>query len=198
MGTRNLTCVVKNGEYKVAQYGQFDGYPEYMGVNILRFLKKFNKGKFISNLEKVSFATEEELLEQWKQCGAKDDGMVSIDVAELHKKKFPENSRDTGEGILNIIQNLKKPIKIRNAISFASDSLFCEWAYVIDLDNNTFEVFKGFNESPLKEGERFYNFPLEESNLKETFYPVKLVVKYSLDNLPVKEIFLLECKDYIG
>ena len=27
MGTRNLTCVFKDGEYKVAQYGQWDGYP---------------------------------------------------------------------------------------------------------------------------------------------------------------------------
>jgi len=28
MGTRNLTCVMKDGQYKVAQYGQWDGYPE--------------------------------------------------------------------------------------------------------------------------------------------------------------------------
>lgn len=26
MGTRNLTIVYSNGEYKVAQYGQWDGF----------------------------------------------------------------------------------------------------------------------------------------------------------------------------
>lgn len=28
MGTRHLTAVVIDGDYKVAQYGQWDGYPE--------------------------------------------------------------------------------------------------------------------------------------------------------------------------
>ena len=38
MGTRNLTMVYLNGEYKVAQYGQWDGYPEATGCLILKFL----------------------------------------------------------------------------------------------------------------------------------------------------------------
>lgn len=31
MGTRNLTAVYLDGQYKVAQYGQWDGYPEGRG-----------------------------------------------------------------------------------------------------------------------------------------------------------------------
>lgn len=31
MGTRNLTAVYLDGQYKVAQYGQWDGYPEGQG-----------------------------------------------------------------------------------------------------------------------------------------------------------------------
>ena len=42
MGTRNLTIVHKNGEYKVAQYGQWDGYPEGLGATLLNFLKNVN------------------------------------------------------------------------------------------------------------------------------------------------------------
>lgn len=33
MGTRNLTAVYIDGEYKVAQYGQWDGYPEGPGAD---------------------------------------------------------------------------------------------------------------------------------------------------------------------
>lgn len=31
MGTRNLTAVYLDGEYKIAQYGQWDGYPKDKG-----------------------------------------------------------------------------------------------------------------------------------------------------------------------
>ena len=40
MGTRNLTLVInQEGEKKVAQYGQWDGYPSGVGAGVLRFLK---------------------------------------------------------------------------------------------------------------------------------------------------------------
>ena len=43
MGTRNLTAVFMDGEYKVAQYGQWDGYPSGQGVDILNILKNAKK-----------------------------------------------------------------------------------------------------------------------------------------------------------
>lgn len=38
MGTRHLICVFFQGKWVVAQYGQWDGYPEGQGVKIYRFL----------------------------------------------------------------------------------------------------------------------------------------------------------------
>ena len=40
MGTRNLTAVMIDGEYKVAQYGQWDGYPSGQGLTCLHFLRE--------------------------------------------------------------------------------------------------------------------------------------------------------------
>ena len=61
MGTRNLTMVIdQQGEKKVAQYGQWDGYPSGVGLGVLSFLKDkdlFEKIK--SNLSKVRFLDEE-------------------------------------------------------------------------------------------------------------------------------------------
>lgn len=37
MGTRNLTVVIQNQEVKVAQYGQYDGFPDSLGVKLVRF-----------------------------------------------------------------------------------------------------------------------------------------------------------------
>lgn len=38
MGTRHLIEVVVDGQIKVAQYGQWDGYPSGQGVDVLKFL----------------------------------------------------------------------------------------------------------------------------------------------------------------
>lgn len=39
MGTRNLVAVQIDGQYKIAQYGQWGGYPEGKGVDALTFLR---------------------------------------------------------------------------------------------------------------------------------------------------------------
>ena len=47
MGTRNLTVVYVDGEYRVAQYGQWDGYPSGQGMTCLKFLtEEFVEHKF--------------------------------------------------------------------------------------------------------------------------------------------------------
>lgn len=40
MGTRHLIAAVIDGEYKIAQYGQWDGDPEGQGLTVLDFLLK--------------------------------------------------------------------------------------------------------------------------------------------------------------
>ena len=125
MGTRHLICVFKDGDYRVAQYGQFDGYPEGQGLDLLNFLtKEMDKDLFLQKLNNVSFGTEKELHNQWQKCGADDSGLVSFDVADLHEKIYPENSRNTGSGILSIIQNSTRKLLLANKLGFAGDSLF--------------------------------------------------------------------------
>jgi len=201
MGTRHLICVVKDGEYRVAQYGQWDGYPSGQGLTVLRFLtKEMDRTRFESKIDELSWITDEEYESQWKECGTDPvSDLVSIDIAEKYAEKHPENSRNTGGKILSIIQNSDKPLKIINQLDFAADSLFCEWAYVIDLDKNTFEVYKGFNKEPLKKDERFAQLDKESNSVEldgdivireSEYHPVRLARSFALDNLPSEEDFL--------
>lgn len=191
MGTRSLICVFKDGKYKVAQYSRWDGYPEGQGIGVLKFLtKEMDRNLFETKLNMVRFGTEEELNKQWKECGADDSGWVNMEVSNRHKKLYPENDRDTGSDILSIIQNTNKPLVLENSLEFAADSLFCEWAYVIDLDKNTFEVYEGFNQEPLDDNERFSFLDYNPPHRTDKYYPVRLVAIFDINNLPTEEEFL--------
>lgn len=99
--------------------------------------------------------------------------------------------------MLELIQEESRR-QLKDAYSFATESLFCEWAYVIDMDKKVLEIYKGFNKSPAKG--RFAKMEVSgEYSLKNGYKPVtlfkklkfedcykenleKLIEKYSKDN----------------
>lgn len=189
MGTRGLIAVVLDGDFKVAQYSQWDNYPSGNGVNILNFMQEMMRGKrsiekFRKNLRACTWIDEAELSAMWKAAGAKDDGMIDYDAAKKFGAEHPEFSRDTGAKILALVY--KQPLKLQDQKEFAGDGLFCEWAYVIDLDQEQFEVYEGFKQYTMPEGQRFSNF---KSNHNE-YTPVQLKHLWKLNELPNKRTFL--------
>lgn len=144
MGTRNLTAVYLDGQYKVAQYGQWDGYPEGQGITVLTFLRdKMDLELFKEALRNSSYIPSEELTALWKQYGADENGLVTMEDSDRMMEDHPEFSRNTGAGILEMVQNHSEGMKLQDSINFAADGLFCEWAWVIDLDAGTFEGTAG-------------------------------------------------------
>jgi len=188
MGTRNLTMVISNGKIKVAQYGQWDGYPSGQGATVLEFCKKANWDKFKDQLDKLNWLTDEQCEEIEKDPNWDNSHpYLSRDAAAqiLYAIHYGEM---TAKRRLTHIQNI---VGLSDHSEFAADSLFCEWAYVIDLDKNTLEVFKGFNKTPLSSAERFYYLQKEDKE----YCPVKLAKEYSLDNLPEEDVFVSEFED---
>ena len=197
MGTRNLTAVMLDGEYKVAQYGQWDGYPDAAGTTILEALLKAQQDNFAGlrqAVERSSFVDEENLSVRWNSVGADGSGMVSMDIVEKFTKKWPQLNRDMGYGIVDYLLEHPEGVELNDSITFVADSLFCEYAYVIDLDKHTFEVYRGFNKEPLADNERFVAFFSEETNSHRSnddiYYPVKLWKSFDLNNLPNTEDFM--------
>ena len=188
MGTRHLIVVVKDNEYKVAQYGQWDGYPEGQGLKVLNFLKENDIDKFRNQVAKCKFIEDDTFYEKiHKELDINPkDGFITYEESERFKAHYPQLDRDMGADILNYIMD-NDDIILQNCIDFANDSLFCEWGYIIDLDKNTFEVYEGFNKNPLSDNERFYN----HSNKGENgYHPIRHIISFDLASLPTKENFL--------
>lgn len=195
MGTRNLIAVVINGEYKIAQYGQWDGYPEGQGKTVLKFLsKEQNIEKLRDMAPKCRWITPPEWDKAWEEfrVGPKSE-FIDIATAEKFKKKHPHLDRDCGAEILGLVADGKAEI-LKDSLNFAGDSLFCEWGYVVDLDKDKLEVYKGFNKEPLSDTERFFSIKVEpDKNGKVEYFPIKLCASYDLHDLPSVEKMDKDC-----
>jgi hypothetical protein len=67
-----------------------------------------------------------------------------------------------------------------DGIDFIKDSLFCEWGYVINLDDEVLEVYRGFQTEPHKN--RYTDYVYESGG--ETYYPCKLIKFLPLNDIP--------------
>lgn len=195
MGTRNIIVVVLNEQIKVAQYGQWDGYLDGQGKSIVDFIEnKMNLESFKKSVSNCIFLSDEQIRETWNKCGANpSDGFVTMEISDKHKFLYPELSRDTGANILSLIQN-SHGLDLGNDISFVTNSLFCEWTYVLDLDNEVLEIYKGFNQSRLEQGQRFVGMKNNDIVSDHKYGIVKLLAEIPFDEVnseTLKELITL-------
>lgn len=145
MGTRNLTILKKDGQIKVAQYGQWDGYPTGVGQEIADFLKeRGNLENLKKNLGKVRFIDakkDKEMLESYEKNAPEWSSDPDNRTDEQKHWWNLYMSRDLAADVLNSIANSNdKEIVLKDSSEFKEDGLFCEYCYEIDLDAETVVV----------------------------------------------------------
>jgi hypothetical protein len=139
MGTRNLTKVVDaNGITRVAQYGQWDGYPEYTGTRILEFIKEHKMlEKIEQSLAKARFITEEEN-EELIKLYTDEDGMMTFEQGVEWSTMYPSLSRDTGCDIIKVLVYSNGIVLLSDQSEFENDDLFCEGVYELNYQTREF------------------------------------------------------------
>jgi hypothetical protein len=146
MGTRNLTAVMMGGEYKVAQYGQWDGYPSGQGATILAFLTiPGNIDRLRAALDRVRFidgeGRDKELIQSYEANAPNWTNDPDKRTPEQVRWFTTYIHRDLGGDILeNIANSADTEILLRDSSEFKGDSS-CEWAYIVDLDKMTLAVY---------------------------------------------------------
>lgn len=161
MGTRGLTKVIdRNGEIKVAQYGQWDHYPSGQGTLVLEILtSRYNALKHLElALDKCYFINDrdrEVIYNDYNEEYANREEAQNNFTAIL-----PSFSRDTGAYILEVVMWSAGAVPLVDEREFEGDNLFCEGVYEINYQTNKF-ISKFDNE--------VVEFPLDALPDRETY-----------------------------
>lgn len=208
MGTRGSFGFRVNGQDKL-MYNHFDSYPSGLGLDVLAFLKGTNLDtltKKVAKLEPVNNKVPP-TPEQIAKCTKA--GTVNLSVSE-------RSTKDWYCLLRNAQGDFKKLLKVglfEPANNFILDSLFCEWAYIANLDTGKLEVYQGFNEGlpnpaggigqtpvdkwvPKLTGGRYAaQCDLEDNKSRiergeAPFFGVALIAEFPLKKLPASKTFI--------
>lgn len=170
MGTRGLYGFYKNGETKVT-YNHSDSYPEWLGKHVIEFASTTSIPEMNDIFDKIILIQEDSkpTQEQIEECAKYTNLGVSTGSVE-DWYCILRNS----QGDLNAYKNgLRYMI---DSQEFIQASLFCEWAYIINLDDNVLEVYKGFQEAWSES--RYAN-----DKLNNGYFHCKLMIALPLDDV---------------
>jgi hypothetical protein len=143
MGTRGLTKVVYKNQTIVAQYGQWDHYPEGQGVTLFHTLSNPDVVKaFIKKIPQIYYPSDSELEAIFKPFeDGSMPGMMTFESGDKFEDKYPTLTRNTGGEIFRVIADWDdSPIPIVRDEAFEKDELFCEGVYTINLDTGFFHT----------------------------------------------------------
>lgn len=123
MGTGHRQEVItKDGEMKIQQYGQWDGYPDGQGLGILKYLKSGNLSKYQENLSKIPLIDSKQIEE--------------VSNTEGWSKVYPYLSRDCGSDIHQMIEDGVVRFVYHTDIEICKE--WCDGFYTIDFKKNIF------------------------------------------------------------
>lgn len=188
MGTRGICGFVIDGQVK-ASYQQYDSYPSGVGAEVVAAIlsgeidaDKVRAIKLVNEDDKPT-AEEVEQLRQFADTGVSTGQLTEWYV--LLRKNHGDVLGHQSAGVMI------------DSHEFAGDSLFCEWAYLVNLDTNTLEVYRGFVQEPEKSVGRFAELEPYRPTYTDTVYnPITLIREFPFSELTEDTMTSLEKELY--
>lgn len=173
LGTRGAYGFYKNGENKLT-YNHYDSYPEGLGEDVVSFIRAtplVELHKMFDEIEMVDRDSKPtaEQIESYKHFA--DTRVSSGDLEDWYVLL-----RKTQGDLFAFQKGLRHMIE--GGEEFMKDSLYCEWGYVINLDENILEIYKGFQNAP--QDNRYH----VAEPCRMGYYNVTLVKSYPLSSIP--------------
>lgn len=183
MGTRGAFGVVIGEQEKIG-YNQYDSYPGGYGLENLQWLRgaDLDRVRALAQAAVVVDDSRKPTPEQVKTLAV----VTNLGVSEQSTDDWYCLTRAT-HGHIGLMLECGY---INDSSSFPLDSLFCEWAYIVDFDQNVFEVYEGFQKDLPTKG-RWAGKTIGENEYKA----VELIASWPLDALPSDEEFLAQTRE---
>ena len=180
MSTRGAYGFRINETDKVT-YNHSDSYPEWLGKGIIQFIKDTSDKEMEEIAKRIVLINEDDIptLEQIKVC--QKMGLIDASVSSQSETDWYCLLRD-GQGSLDIYRKKgeEKPLlHMMDRHKFLNNSLFCEWAYIINLDTYMFEAYKGFNKNDFGKG----RYSTNKSDGDDGYYGVRLILEMPFDEI---------------
>lgn len=179
MGTRGSVGFRANQQDKV-QYNHFDSYPEGLGSEVLAFLQSSSFEQLKDIAENIVLVNENTppTKKQIKDC----EQWTDLSVSTRSTNEWYCLLRNA-QGNLNAYKDGLK--YMLDGQSFLLDSLFCEYAYIINTDEGVLEFYSGFNKKARKTKGRYAGRQPERENNGYTneYYGVALIKRYPLEDI---------------
>ena len=183
MGTRGAWGFRVDGQDKLT-YNHFDSYPDGLGRSLLEQLGKRREARSSDWIENLKTQVR-----KLRIVHETDDEPSDADRDNLQEFCDPRVGSG-GSGWYSLLRHTQGDMELtlRSGVmidhnNFMLDSLFCEYAYVINLDESTIEMYKGFQTKPHTDGRYASNTPHEDRKSAE-YYPVKLMATFPLTDIP--------------
>ena len=191
MGTRGLLGFAYKGALKVA-YQNNNAYPMGLGQEVVDFCE---------SMEEVNRETGEgnawdilkDNVEALELVDAEDTPAPLI-LAQYKGADFTINDGEWSDVLAYAVGRTGLDAVFAGELhhwidsrDFAKQSLFCEYAYVLDLDHMTLDLFVGKQYEP-QDGNPFgqegYQETYPDGRVGETMYPVRCLASYPLNAVP--------------
>ncbi len=142
MSTRGYLGIKKRGELK-GQYNHFDSYFDGLGRYIVSTLNKFKrKGNLLEVLnntfDNIVLVDDNNKPTKEQQDYCIEHSLVDLNVSSKDLEDWYCLLRET-QGNLELYLNGCK--YMYNGNEFLKDKLFCEYAYIINLDTNKLDIY---------------------------------------------------------
>lgn len=161
----------QEGNKKVAQYGQWDGYPSGVGKLVLEFVKnKELLDKLKNKLSVCRFLDDEKdkaFIESYQKNAPEWSNDPDNRTSEQIRWFDTYITRNLAEEVLtNIANSEDSEILLRDSEESAKSDGWVEWSYVIDLQKNELLVYEHIDQ-PVIAKWSLSNLPEEDDFIKQ-------------------------------